>query len=591
LLLAFFAPVPVLADPPDAHDDEYDNIWEDSFYYQNHLDVLANDEPLPGRPFEIVGVTQGTHDGIVAIGPGGTFVTYQPVRNFDGTEEFTYYVDDGSGLTLSATVRVIIRGINDPPIAEDDTASTNEDTLVVIDVLENDDDIDGDIDPTSVTRISGPSHGEANVDPASGLITYAPDKDWSGQDTFTYRVWDDGSPGAPRYAQANVYVTVRPVSDPPVADAGPDQSVPTLSTVTLDGSGSYDPDGQIELGYLWQQTGGSQQVDLSDPTAQSPTFVAPDDPDVLVFSLRVFDQGQVSANTDYVRITVTNQTPVADAGPDLRVRVEELATLDGSGSYDPDNDELTFEWAQTGGPRVSLSSITAEMPTFTAPAAPANLTFELRVRDAFGARSLPSQTRIEVYELPTFSLYLPFVVFNQATMPDLVVKTLTATKNNIQVVIENQGSAAVTQGFYVDVYVKPQRAPIQANEGWFEVGSEQGLVWGIEIAQQPKPAQGIIAPLMPGESLTLNYGDAFYYPLYSSFAPPLVGGKPVYAQVDSYPAASPHNGLVLETHEYYGQAYNNITGPVFSTGAASSTTTPLSVANKHAPPAGLRPKP
>ena len=53
------------------------------------------------------------------------------------------------------------------------------------------------------------------------------------------------APPARLCAQANVYVTVAPVSDPPVADAGPDQSAATLSTVTLDGSGSYDPDGDI----------------------------------------------------------------------------------------------------------------------------------------------------------------------------------------------------------------------------------------------------------------------------------------------------------------------------------------------------------
>ncbi|NIV29341.1 MAG: hypothetical protein GWN58_07480, partial [Anaerolineae bacterium] len=61
-------------------------------------------------------------------------------------------------------------------------------------------------------------------------------------------------------------------NQPPVADAGTPQTVHT-GTVTLHGSGSYDPDGDA-LTYLWEQTGGTP-VTLSDPTAESPTFDSP----------------------------------------------------------------------------------------------------------------------------------------------------------------------------------------------------------------------------------------------------------------------------------------------------------------------------
>ena len=137
----------------------------------------------------------------------------------------------------------------------------------------------------------------------------------------------------------------------------------------------------------------TQQVTLSDPTAQSPTFVAPDDPDVLVFSLPSSMTTAAQHNTGH---RPGSQSPTKPRSPTRaltnRAPTESLVTLDGSGSYDPDHDGLTFEWIQTGGPAVSLSSTTAESPTFTAPATASRLTFSLRVRDAYGARSAPDQT-------------------------------------------------------------------------------------------------------------------------------------------------------------------------------------------------------
>jgi hypothetical protein len=330
----------------------------------------------------------------------------------------------------------------------------------------------------------------------------------------------------------------------------------------------------VELSYQWSQP----QVTLSDPTAQSPTFIAPDDPVVLEFSLRVMDSdGNVSTYTDTVRITVQNQTPVADAGDDQQVTAETLVTLDGRGSYDPDHDDLTYEWIQTAGQEVTLSSRTAIAPTFTAPAIETSLTFGLQVRDEYGAISPWDWVTIDVYEPPIFELFLPSVALNYATLPDLIVKTLTATRNSIQVVLENQGTAPVVSGFYVDVYIDPLRAPVGAHEGWDTAGvsSGQGLVWAIEVSQTPNPSQGIVAPIMPGQTLALNFNDAFYQPDYSTITWPLTPGTPIYAQADSYPAPTPHNGLVLETHEYYGQPYNNITGPVNSTTYAGSAITGL----------------
>jgi hypothetical protein len=175
-------------------------------------------------------------------------------------------------------------------------------------------------------------------------------------------------------------------------------------------------------------------------------------------------------------------------------------------------------------------------------------------------------------------VYLPFGYSNHAVMPDLVIKSITATRNNIRVVVENQGNAPVTTGFYVDAYVDPIRRPAGAHEGWDAKGVSRGhgLVWAIEVAQTAKPSRGIIAPLLPGETLTLNANDGFYRSGYSSPDWPLAVGTPIYAQADSYPASTPHNGLVLETHEVLGRPYNNIKGPVNSSGAFGHVFAPAS---------------
>jgi hypothetical protein len=173
---------------------------------------------------------------------------------------------------------------------------------------------------------------------------------------------------------------------PPAADAGPDQTVNEAEPVALDGSASSDPEA-APLSFQWAQIGGpAVSLNLADPVR--PTFIAPTVPvggATLTFQLTVND-GQLTSEADAVNITVknVNHAPVADAGTDQAVAEGALITLDGSGSFDPDADPLTFSWVQTAGPPVTLSDGGAKNPTFTAPwvgPGGATLTFELTVSD------------------------------------------------------------------------------------------------------------------------------------------------------------------------------------------------------------------
>ena len=196
-----------------------------------------------------------------------------------------------------------------------------------------------------------------------------------------------------------------PANTAPTANAGPDQTVASAAAVTLDGTGSSDPEGQA-LTYAWTAPAG---VTLSDTAAASPTFTAPTlaagaADQVLTFSLTVTDSLGLASTADTVTVTVTapaNTAPTANAGPDQTVAsATASAALDGTGSSDPDAGQtLTYAWTAPAG--VTLSDATAASPTYTAPtlaagAANRTLTFSLIVTDSLGLASTADTVTVTV---------------------------------------------------------------------------------------------------------------------------------------------------------------------------------------------------
>jgi len=198
-----------------------------------------------------------------------------------------------------------------------------------------------------------------------------------------------------------VNITIIAFDELPTADAGPDQDVTEEMRVTLDGTGSTDPENQ-NLTFLWIQTSGIM-VTLSDDTEALPTFTAPnlESDTSLTFTLEVSDgtdRGSIG-EPDSVTITIhaDNEQPIADSGPSQEVDENELVTLDGSESIDPEGRTLTFAWVQVSGPSVELRNSTRFNPNFVSPnlTEMTTLTFQLIVNDGV-ISSVPKEVSIIV---------------------------------------------------------------------------------------------------------------------------------------------------------------------------------------------------
>jgi len=195
---------------------------------------------------------------------------------------------------------------------------------------------------------------------------------------------------------------------PPVALAGVDRAVTEGQVTALDGSGSYDLNGD-PMAFFWLQTAGPA-VTLTNQATATPSFTAPQvgtTPVRLDFVLVVIDAALFGL--DVVSITVNdtpNNAPVVNAGPDQNVQENVLVTLAGSGS-DPELQPVTFLWTQTAGPEAPLSNRTVAGPTFTAPLVTANtvLTFSLTVSD--GVRTATDTMNVTVTNNPALPNFAP----------------------------------------------------------------------------------------------------------------------------------------------------------------------------------------
>ncbi len=269
-------------------------------------------------------------------------LTYTPQPNFNGKDSFTFNVNDGTVDGVPVTVLIMVKAVNDPPAAIDDSVTTQEDTLVSITLAG----CDPDGDALSYSVVKDPSHG--SLSGTAPNLTYTPNANFNGSDNFLFNVND----GTVDSAAATVSIKLKPVNDPPTASyagakvqknppAAKDDNVTTKEdtsvSITLAGS---DPD-EDALSYTVVTCPSHGSLSGTAPNVSytpKPNFNGSDS-----FTFKVSDETADShAATVSITVTAVNDPPSAN---DDSARTQEdtpIAAIDVlANDTDVDDDSLT----------------------------------------------------------------------------------------------------------------------------------------------------------------------------------------------------------------------------------------------------------
>ena len=189
-------------DPPTASTQSI-SVDEDTSI---SITLSGTDDDLDALSFTI---SNPPNNGVLSgVAPS---LTYVPNPNYNGPDSFEFVSNDGQENSASALISITVNPINDQPMAMADQADTQEDTSVIIKVLSNDQDIDGD--ELSVVAITSlPTRGTALIN-GDNTITYVPQDNHNGLDSFVYKI-SDGHGGE---NTATVSVDIGATNDGPVA--------------------------------------------------------------------------------------------------------------------------------------------------------------------------------------------------------------------------------------------------------------------------------------------------------------------------------------------------------------------------------------
>ncbi len=192
------------------------------------LPVFLSGSDADGDALTFAVTVPPAHGALSGTAPN---LTYTPDADWHGADSFAFTVADSSAASTAAIVSITIAAANDAPLASAQTLTTAEDNALTVTLTGS----DADGDALSYIIVSLPAHGTLSGTPPE--LTYTPDADWHGADTFTYAVTDGPAVSEP----AGISIAVTPVNDQPVATAQAvtgteDSALPvTLTAADADG--------------------------------------------------------------------------------------------------------------------------------------------------------------------------------------------------------------------------------------------------------------------------------------------------------------------------------------------------------------------
>jgi len=323
--------VTILNSVPDANDV---NTTTDE---DNSVDIVLNCTDVDGDNLTYT-VASTTVNGILVINSSTGIGNYTPNQDYNGTDNFTYYCNDGFDDSSLANGEITINEVKDAPVAYDDVEITPEDTVLNIQLNCT------DVDSTEIYYFvaSTTVHGTLVIDNSTGAGTYTPDQDYNGLDNFTFYC-DDLDPVS-NIAQVNI--TVTPINDAPVAyDVDENVTEDNSTAITLN---CTDVDGP-SLVYIIATTTVNGILDINSTTGVGTytpdgNFSGQDS-----FTYYCNDSLNTSNIADgTIDVIGVNDPPVAHPVPPLMlVMNEDIGGEIQLNCTDSDGDNVTYEITET----------------------------------------------------------------------------------------------------------------------------------------------------------------------------------------------------------------------------------------------------
>jgi gliding motility-associated-like protein len=319
-------------------------------------DLDPDGTPLTANTTPVSGPTNGT----IVINANGTY-TYTPNANFNGTDVIVVSICDAGlplpGVCVNDTIFITVTAVNDAPIVDNETITTNEDTPATGDLTDaGDSDPDGTPLTANTTPVSGPTNGTIVIN-ANGTYTYTPNANFSGTDVIVVSICDAGLPLPGICVNDTITITVTAVNDAPIVDNEIiTTNEDTPATGDLTDAGDLDPDGTpltANTTPVSGPTNGTIVINANGTYTYTPNANF-NGTDVIIVS--ICDAGLplpgICVNdTIFITVTAVNDAPIVD-NETITTNEDTAATgdLTDAGDLDPDGTPLTANTTPVSGP-------------------------------------------------------------------------------------------------------------------------------------------------------------------------------------------------------------------------------------------------